>query len=222
MGLNFWFKKAIDRVKEESFNYENAWGSLDDVNLFASLYQESIEDKKIVLVDREQEKALVLDYFTRFSENYLKRVRRKLWSISKKKFRYASHLTLTIDPKFFSSLKQAWRGIQQRSNILLTRIRKKYPRIKFLKTAEFQKNGAPHLHVLLLNAPYIPHEELEAMWKLGFISIRQVSVKKGLNYIIKYITKADEQNTNLLWALRARCYSCSRGLLDNYKTNSNS
>lgn len=63
---------------------------------------------------------------------------------------------------------------------------------KYLAVIEFQdenKRGAVHYH-LISNIGYIPHEELERIWGMGFIGINRIENVDNIGaYISKYMAK---------------------------------
>lgn len=87
-------------------------------------------------------------------------------------------------------------------------LRAKYPDIKYLTVPEFQKRGAVHYH-LVLNLPFVPVEELRALWPYGFIKINKINNPSRVGgYIAKYLAKnvLDERFAH------HRCYSTSLNL----------
>lgn len=80
--------------------------------------------------------------------------------------------------------------------------------LKYLAVIEFQQRGAVHYHVLL-NIPYIPHNELQNLWGHGFVFVNAISHVDNLGaYILKYMTK-DNNDTRLMGK---KAYLTSRNL----------
>lgn len=80
--------------------------------------------------------------------------------------------------------------------------------LKYLSVIEFQERGALHYHVLL-NIPYIPHNELQQLWGNGFVFINAISHVDNLGaYVLKYMTK-DNNDTRLMGK---KAYLTSRNL----------
>jgi len=84
-------------------------------------------------------------------------------------------------------------------------------KLKYLAVIEFQdKNdrGAVHYHVLL-NIPYLPHDVIQKVWGLGFISVNKIDHVDNLGaYVIKYMTP--NMDDPRLMGLKA--YNCSTRL----------
>lgn len=83
-------------------------------------------------------------------------------------------------------------------------------KIRYLSVIEFQKRGAIHYHIIFFNLPYIPKQELEAIWGQGFVHIRKVDENKNVaKYLVKYLGKGNHD----IRLYSKKRYSCSRGLL---------
>ena len=227
MALNHWFKKAIARTSLPSLSFSNAWGAKSDLTWFAGRYRDCIKDKKIFLIERKLKKVLILDYTTRFSKVYYRIQQRNFKKIRRSQFHNCKHLTLTIDPKQFSSLSHAYKSINKRFSFLIKELREADPNLSYIKTVEFQKSGNPHLHVLLFNTKRLSITWIRRIWKIG----RQVriddfgkNIEFGMRYILKYITKTGKNDHNVIlkWALRSRSFSISRNVMldSSSKTNS--
>ncbi|GAH92905.1 unnamed protein product, partial [marine sediment metagenome] len=160
-------------------------------------------------------------------------------------------LTLTLDPKRFLSLDDAYNNLRAGWNRLLTMLQKRYGRrLKFVKVVEFQRNGSPHLHVLFFGITrLLDAGELREFWDARYGAGTFVYLKKlqGYNngsgvisYLVKYLKKyldapmvefqgpdgltdavAFEQLA-LSWALNLRAFSTSKGIFNTPPmTNSN-
>ena len=80
--------------------------------------------------------------------------------------------------------------------------------MKYIAVIEFQKRGAIHYHVML-NTPYIPQEEIQNLWRNGFVFINKIDNVDNLgDYIVKYMTK-DTAHKRLQGE---KAYFCSRNL----------
>lgn len=130
-------------------------------------------------------------------------------------------LTLTIEPQ--ATIEQGLELINTGFNRLMTRIRRKYPRIMYLKVLEFQKKTqSPHFH-LLVNR-YIPQAWLAqnaAECGLGRIcDIRATSPGGARQYVLKYLKKgfSDEEALEALLSRKGRRFSFSRGFPNEAKT----
>ena len=78
----------------------------------------------------------------------------------------------------------------------LKRLKRKSPRISAIWRIEPQKRGATHAHLILLNAPYLPKEWIQASWGeiidelRPFTRIERVnSRRKIMSYASKYVAK---------------------------------
>lgn len=73
---------------------------------------------------------------------------------------------------------------------------------------EFQKGGWPHFHIIMLDVPKIPHEELKLMWNKGHVDVRRMS-PKNIRYCTKYAAKGGDLPAWLL-AERSRAVKIIR------------
>lgn len=94
-----------------------------------------------------------------------------------------SHVTLTFSQPLcdfdITSLKDCNRAFSK----FIYRLRQFYPKLKYIKVAEFQDRGAVHYH-MLSNIRYLPHVKIVNLWSYGFIK-----KKKLLDNMYKYLTK---------------------------------
>lgn len=99
-------------------------------------------------------------------------------------------LTLTtrlhLHPRVFKRFAQ----------LLFKRISRKYPRLAIIWRLEFQKRGAPHLHCVLYNAPWIDRKWLISAWGVlidqvnPVVDVRRVKGHRQLtSYVSKYVAK---------------------------------
>lgn len=74
----------------------------------------------------------------------------------------------------------------------IQRMRRRYGNFKYLAVIEYQdKNGrgAVHYH-MLSDLPYIPNDELNKIWRNGFVKINQIKHIDNIGaYIVKYMGK---------------------------------
>jgi len=105
---------------------------------------------------------------------------------------------------------------------LATRIRRKYPLVKIVRSFEWQKNGKGiHIHALLCGLKYLPKDWIKKTWdKLESsewsIQLEKVfdNPKRALGYLMKYMVKwYQERKLNITrvvnWALNVRSYGLS-------------
>ena len=73
---------------------------------------------------------------------------------------------------------------------------------------EFQKGGWPHWHIIILDVPKIPHDQLKRMWNKGHVDVRRMS-PKNIRYVTKYTCKGGDLPAWLL-AERSRAVKIIR------------
>lgn len=105
-------------------------------------------------------------------------------------------LTLTCDPRQYSTPESALLALHGAWNIALKRLRRmpRYKGIEFFAVVERTEAGWPHFHVLI-RGPYIPHALLSSfMAELALspvVDIRRIKgVREAVRYVAKYIAKA--------------------------------
>lgn len=85
--------------------------------------------------------------------------------------------------------------------------------LKYLAVLERQSRGAFHAHVIIFDAPYVPHAKLLKLWSHGSVYINKVDVDTKANrgrYISKYFVKGADQE--LLESYGKKAYYASRNL----------
>ena len=101
-------------------------------------------------------------------------------------------------PKFvtltFADVVESWeaeRAIQKFTDNL-----RKYAKrhggdtLAYFWSAEVQKRGALHYHVLILGLPYLPKELVKVWWPYGFVDVRAVDdIGRAFKYLAKYCWK---------------------------------
>jgi len=194
-------------------------------------YQKRTADKVIVLGNDTTEEIIKIPYYTRFSKNYDRMIKRKFKQNIEpilRNYNSFHFLTMTIDPKQHMSIGEAYNYLRKLVNKLMTRIRKRYPGIFYISTTELQKNGYPHIHILIAGIDWIPNEWIRLTEELKDPHINIIkqqylhgyNYKGAMNYILKYITKGIKENEIdntfnyiqkvIQWALFSRSYSTSR------------
>jgi hypothetical protein len=88
------------------------------------------------------------------------------------------------------------RVIKRFAQRLYKRISRRYPSLSVVWRLEFQKRGAPHLHCVLFNAPWVDRAWLVAAWgelvsqENPVVDIRRVkSSRQLISYVSKYVAK---------------------------------
>jgi hypothetical protein len=198
-------------------------------NLFKE-YVNEVEGKVLILHNLNDQ-ALILPYITRASPSYIKKLKRRLKSLKDLSMDNGIFLTLTTGPRLFASLLDAYQGLMKNFHKLMMFLKKRLGNLRYISVIELTKSGLPHLHVVILGINYlIPQDELSQIWsKYGqgiIVDIRRIGKGfRGYNvfkYVLKYLVKVwdiqDYKPHNLfhvscLWALGARAYNCSRGLI---------
>lgn len=133
---------------------------------------------------------LILPYLHRFNDPlYWKRYNYQVGWIfreASKRYKWAVHLTLTIDPKQFNNAIELFYEARRQINSLLTNIRnqtkrKKGTKLSYARFNEFTENGVIHFHIILFGRRYIkPVKQIsESMWKLGFVFAYQLVNRHG-------------------------------------------
>lgn len=207
----------------------------------AMQYAEDTKDKHIILESDDHSDYFVLQYNTRFSERYLVKVIMKLKDLYRKTrhIRGGVFLTLTIAPRNFRSMKEAYvslrKGLNKLQTLLRKRFRKRSKRLKYLSVLETQKNGDVHLHIVYMGISWLADwEELKEFWNNKYGIGEQVFIEEigklwerehAVKYTMKYIRKnynlfhkkkagidRAKLNMAILWSLNARTFSISKSL----------
>jgi Fe2+ or Zn2+ uptake regulation protein len=160
-------------------------------------YVENTNEKKLLFVrdltdydHLTEDDILLLPYLHRFNNpDYWKRYNREVAEIFRetaKRYKWAIHLTLTIDPKQFDNIIELFYEARRQINSLLTNLRKQHKKthqkkLEYVRFNEFTQNGLLHFHIILFGRRYIkPVEQIaRSMWKLGFVYAYQLVNSKG-------------------------------------------
>lgn len=188
---------------------------LDDVNSRVILLLTGLDDD----LDNVEDKCLLfLPYRHRFTRSALRRAERKLESILQAlgSLGVGVFLTLTLDPKTYSSIEEAKRRLQESwDKFNRDYLKRKFPHARYVRVLEFQNSGNPHLHVLIAGVDRvgdhyeltnilsrygfgIVHYEYQVIYKDGKWVWKNPRVKprnsrgcKSLDdYLMKYLSKA--------------------------------
>jgi hypothetical protein len=217
--------KAHSKIMEPSNSYAQAWGALSFVLYLAKWYAYFSAQKSLVFVNSLTKAVAVFPFYTRFADGYYREKVKKIMQIKAKN---ASFLTLSVDPKNFSSLMDAHKGLMEGWHKVLSAWRHNKLKIEgwtgeFFWAVEFQKSGNPHLHLLLVGARWVDVDWLRGLWDTRYgvgTFIKAVQVKNDKRLVLKYLTfymnKAGESFTHLslLWALSGHAYGNSRGIFN--------
>lgn len=216
-----------------SFIFGEAWGQRQSIEGLAKCYTQEVHDKTIVLGNQQTRELKLIPYRTRFSPDYYPEKSRKIRrEIS---FDTAIFLTLTIDPKLFYCLKDAYQGIRKAwhklGSAMANDVKRGMTHVqswdgRYLLAVEFQKIGSPHLHVVLAGARWVDADWVRSIWSVGtFVKMDYVhdNRSKVVHYVTKYMMKGagDFTHVSLLWALNARAFSTSARIFNVLKNNCN-
>jgi hypothetical protein len=136
-------------------------------------------------------------------------------------------LTLTLDGNEWRknhSIEYAEQEIKKNWNKLRSAIIKKYGKFEYIWVMESQKDGYPHMHVVMIGKSISPPDIKEWIYKLwksygmGFSFIKQVYGGTGgiTAYITKYITKELQTGRK-----GSRVYSMSKEMKNHSKVPKN-
>lgn len=137
---------------------------------------------------------------------------------------YAYFVTLTFSNEELLNLSQEIKNTDE--NLLATiairryleRYRKKYKhslRHWFITELGHNNTERIHLHGLIFPTHEMTNEEIANFWKYGYTFTGDYCSEKTINYIIKYVTKIDEDHKDYNAIIL-----CSAGLGSNYITES--
>ena len=116
-------------------------------------------------------------------------------------------MTLTTDPKHFSTPREAWEATAVRVPELIRHLRTRFGEIEYLRVTELCKSGYPHYH-MLVRSDYIPQPVVKAWWSKAtgaeIVDVRKVNnCFNAYYYLVKYLTKMH----SLDWTERHVSYS---------------
>jgi len=200
------------------------------INHYAREYQEDVKDKKIILINEKEQKALVLDYFTRFSDKYLKRFYGKIYAYREDIANasiglttYTTLITLTIAPEHYFNLDYAYRNLRKEQHKLITALKREYGKsiIGYIFVPELGKqNYRLHGHIIIIHtSKWISIETIRNNYKIGNVDVKRRfgNAKSGIAYLLKYVSKFWNKENELgsltlsvFWSLNARVYSHNR------------
>ncbi len=120
---------------------------------------------------------------------------------------YDKFITLTFNNEQafdITNLKVCYHYVQ----LFLRKLKRRYPDLKYIVVAEFQKRGAVHYHILA-NIPFITEEERIVLWPYGFSKVLAVQSTTQLAlYLSKYLGKRFDDKRKFGHKL----YTTSKGL----------
>jgi len=182
-------------------------------------YLAAIEDKTIVLYNKQKQKLLKIPYKTRFNSG--KKLYEKidqfysLFENAASKYKDAVFLTLTLDAKRFKNIHVASKHVSQALNRFISYLKKKSKnKISYINVFEFNKSGMVHLHMVFFGFKWLLSQKtLSNLWNkygmgkivylyslkydeeyMGYVFHRKrpknTDEKDVSNYLIKYLKKA--------------------------------
>jgi hypothetical protein len=168
----------------------------------------------------KQDECLFIRAVNRFSDDYRRRLRKRIWPL--RLVKWDLKIEMTLDPKKFIRLKDEFDFMDLAWAKIRSWMYKRYGHFEFLKILEVQKKGRPHLHILIAGISYVPHEDLYVVWQKyggGYVWIKQIENSiDAVSYVLKYVNKTilgeDKTYAALLFASNKRMFSMSHGLRD--------
>jgi len=115
--------------------------------------------------------------------------------------------TLTVDPKRVDNDRQAYDYLLNSWRKIYHRLKRKFPRLQVLRCVEPQKNGNPHMHLLLFGC-HIPklNRWASQMYKIssGYVKIEPARAgnKGAASYLGKYLMKGLKTDFTLAFLTR--------------------
>ncbi|MES4787782.1 MAG: hypothetical protein C4294_20445, partial [Nitrospiraceae bacterium] len=174
---NWLFSKGKN-ASADNDGHTNAYGVLPVISRYAELYKEDVIDKIIVLKNESSDEIIKIPYYTRFSDGYYAEKAKEIQQLNKnEKFHRGLFFTLTVDPKRYFTIADAYEALQAEWNRLRTWMMrpkknlKKYPvkewNGEYLSVVEFQEQSTklPHLHICLFGAKYADVGIIRKQWE---------------------------------------------------------
>lgn len=118
-------------------------------------------------------------------------------------------ITLTVNPQFFESPRNAFERTSPKIQKLVQRIRRNYGTFEFVRVTEVTKKGWPHYHLMAISK-FIPQARLSQWWaELTGASIVDIRTIKKAAHVYKYVLKYLSKQKYIPWTNRR--VSWSRG-----------
>lgn len=93
----------------------------------------------------------------------------------------------------YRNVAQSWlcvNGVRHFMDNLRHYCRREHRKISYIWIAELQKRAAIHIHIVVVNCPFIPWSLIQSWWSHGSTDIEAASTRKAMNYIAKYVRKS--------------------------------
>jgi hypothetical protein len=115
-----------------------------------------------------------------------------------------SILLVTLTYRRDRSLQSAWSDCGRDDNRFMASMRKRFGEISVIRSFEAQRDGFPHIHLLLFFHEYEfeafhyggkwrihDKDDVESRWPWGFVDVQAISsLRSGISYVVKYLNKA--------------------------------
>ena len=172
-------------------------------------------------LDDLQEEILCIPWYCRGSTVYKKRVYHQLRPLFGLNEKLCIHLMLSTDPKKFTDVIGAVKGLKTSWKKLHDVLYRKHGAFRYIATLEISpKSHLPHLHIMVFGVPWLLNLfDIVKKWEKydqgSHISIKKRAFNRGLKEVLKYIFKQVDNSLlgSILWVTRSRSYMCNRGLL---------
>jgi hypothetical protein len=125
-------------------------------------------------------------------------------------------LTLTLRKNQYG-LKYNWQRINHAWDILLKQLKRRFPKVKYFRCVELQKNGMPHIHALI-NC-YLSKWEIKKIWETitgdSFICKFEEVRSSCAGYILKYFYQSvgDIEKIRKATGRKTKIFNWSRNFL---------
>ena len=207
-------KPRLDRLRAEAYK-EDA-----DVDQLVKGFVEWSTYKEYLIFRRENRYTLEKSWRAvlaskRGNEIYAQRLRKRLKSLynipevhafdlkDRSLRKTTSILFVTLTYHRDRALQGAWGDCGIDDNRFMASMRKRFGEISVIRSFEAQRDGFPHIHLLLFFHEYEfeafyyggrwrIHDkgEVEAKWPWGFVDVQAVSsLRSGISYVVKYLNK---------------------------------
>jgi len=111
-------------------------------------------------------------------------------------------ITLTLDPKKFSTAQSAYEYVKPRLRFFIRKLKRYLDAdVSFVWKLEFQANGWAHWHLLVDYKKKILHDRLLDLWGFGFVEIQRVK-SHSMSYVFKYLSKGLDSGQLPKWFLQ--------------------
>lgn len=231
--------KSLATIYKEEVEYALLRGEVEDAKEFMRKYLKEIQEKRIVLKKKEEEKYLILEYKTRFSKRYKREIKEKIRNMLEGINTTCGHLVLTIENLSFEELAEKKEKISRALFLFFRKVerafKKKIQRVVTREVTETKdKKFHFHFHCLLIGMKFLTKKELEFIKKIWKETTESQGIRgeyayykylKNKNIFIWYITKyiiKDLETVNLtstsLTILKMRSYTTTLKKKDKIET----